>query len=80
MLVISKEQLTEFAEYIIGKCNEPKLDEETWISAKEAATMLGVTKPTLWRWQRENYLVPTKRGSRNQYRKGDIKKLLEGRV
>ena len=82
LLLVTSGQLADFARLIVNECREEQAqaqDEDSWITAKEAAVMLGVTKPTLWRWQRENYLVPTMRGSRNFYRKCDIKKLMEGR-
>jgi len=36
------------------EANAPK--EEIYITAKEAAKMLGVTLSTLWRWDNDKYL------------------------
>ena len=51
----------------------------TIISAKEAANRLSVTLSTLWRWEKEKYLVPIKIGRRNSYRLADILDIIEGR-
>lgn len=52
--------------------------ENTRICAKEAAQRLGVTLSTLWRWEKEKYLVPIKVGKRNTYRLNDILSLEKG--
>ena len=55
-----------------------KARENMLISAKEASERLGVTLSTLWRWEREKYLIPVKIGKRNNYRLGDIMALQKG--
>ncbi len=64
----------EFNERIQAIQNEK--DDEVELTADEVATLLGVTKVTLWRWAKTGYLVPSKIGRRPKYRKGDIKKLM----
>ncbi len=48
------------------------------LTASEVATRLKVSKTTLWRWSRENYLKPLKIGSRSLYRESDVRKIMEG--
>jgi excisionase family DNA binding protein len=50
---------------------------ETYHSPDKVAKMLDVSKPTLWRWRKRNYLVPVKIGGKIRYRKSDVKRLLE---
>lgn len=57
-----------------------KAKENTLISAKEASQRLGVTLSTLWRWEREKYLVPIKIGKRNTYRLSDVLSIMEGGI
>lgn len=47
------------------------------VSAVEVCKMLGITKATLWRWAKLNYLVPVKVGRKNFYRKSDLDALSE---
>lgn len=42
------------------------------LSADEVSKRLSVTKATLWRWKKLNYLVPVKVGRKNFYRKSDL--------
>ena len=37
--------------------------------------MFGITKPTLWSWKNEGYLIPFKVGAKNRYRMSDIKRI-----
>lgn len=54
---------------------EHKAEQEASVSSKQAMEMLGVTKPTLWRWKNEGYLVPFKIGAKNRYRMSDIERI-----
>lgn len=55
-----------------------QIEKEEYLSPKEAAEKLGVSASTLWRWSREQYLVPVKVGRKSLYKQSDINKLLEG--
>ena len=48
-----------------------------YLTTIEVCRLLDVTKPTLWRWQKLNYLVPIKVGRKNFYKSSDIEKLRE---
>jgi hypothetical protein len=56
-----------------GREQQTKQDE--YKTTKEVCKMLGVTKPTLWRWAQIKYLVPVKVGRKNYYRVADIEAL-----
>lgn len=46
--------------------------KEAYLSTEMVCDLLQVTKPTLWRWQKLNYLVPVKVGRKNFYKQSDI--------
>lgn len=52
---------------------------ETYPSREKVMQILDVTASTLWRWQKQNYLVPINVGGKRRYLMSDIKKILEGK-
>lgn len=48
------------------------------ITKQEAAKRLDVTVSTLWRWEKEKYLIPIKVGRRVRYRLKDVLALERG--
>ena len=50
--------------------------QETYLTPDEVAKMLGVSKSTLWRWNKSGYLCHTKCGRKPFYKKSDIDKLM----
>ena len=52
--------------------------KEAYLSTEMVCDLLRVTKPTLWRWGKLNYLVPVKVGRKNFYKQSDIDALRKG--
>ena len=52
--------------------------EEQYLTAKETAKICGVTTPTLWRWNKTNYLKSYKVGGKVRYKLSDVKRIMEG--
>lgn len=52
--------------------------QKEYLTVKETCEVLNVTKPTLWRWAKLNYLVPVKVGKKNYYKASDIESLRKG--
>lgn len=50
--------------------------EKPTVTRKEAARLLGVALPTLWKWAKSGYLIPVKIGTKVLYRYSDIEKML----
>lgn len=50
--------------------------QEAYLTPDEVAEMLGVSKSTLWRWNKSGYLHNTKCGRKPFYKKSDIDKLM----
>ena len=52
---------------------------ERYLTPDDVADMVGVSKNTLWRWEKEKYLIPFKVGRKSRYKLSDVKSILEGR-
>lgn len=53
-----------------------KTKPDTYVTAKEARQLLGVSNTTLWRWEKEQYIVPFRIGVKVRYRLSDIQNLM----
>ena len=56
-----------------------EVKKETYISANQVSNLLGVSKSTLWRWEKENYLVPVRVGNKLRYKESEVKQFMEGK-
>lgn len=52
---------------------------ETYPSREKVMSLLGVCEATLWRWQKNGYLVPLNVGGKRRYKMSDVKRILEGK-
>ncbi len=78
-LTVTPADLKEFAVTIFEQCREeyaPKAQDETYHSRKEVKCLLCVSDATLWRWQKNGYLVPTRVGAKVRYKHSDIVRVL----
>ncbi|MDR2144921.1 MAG: helix-turn-helix domain-containing protein [Tannerella sp.] len=77
--------LKEFAKDIIQQTKREMKDlvvaenTETYISRQRASEMLEVDPSTLWRWAKQDYLVPVSVGGKKRYRMSDINNRLLNR-
>lgn len=82
-ITIGIDQLKEAIDYCITKTRQEfeqgsiEENSETYPTPDEVTRILGVSRSTLWRWARHNYLLPVEIGGKRRYRMSDIKKLLE---
>ena len=60
---------------LITEYTKPK--EEKLLTIKQVAELLGVTEPTLWRWNKEGILKRVKVGNKVRYKESDVNKVLE---
>lgn len=81
MYVISAADLKQFAEDLITSVIQRTRDKDNDILLTRQATaeMLDVTLPTLWRWEREERLLPIHIGRKVRYRKSEVRKILRER-
>lgn len=77
-LIINASDLKVFSDTLINEAVErfAKPKEETYITAEQATKILHVQRNTLWRWEKENYLVPVRFGTKVRYKMSDINKIL----
>jgi hypothetical protein len=79
-ITINAGQLLEVVNYAISKTKsefEAKQAPEQYLTRKQTAEMLEVDLSTLWRWNKQNYLIPVEIGGVRRYRMSDVKKILE---
>lgn len=61
------------------RAQQPQVVEDAEVTVNQAARQLHVTKVTLWRWEKSEYLTPVRIGSKVYYRQSDIDRLKQGR-
>lgn len=49
---------------------------ESYLTAKQTSEKLGVDLSTLWRWERDRYLIPVRTGRKRKYKMSDINSML----
>ena len=82
LFIISKNDIEEIVSKITSKVvyaikEESKANNEDEIlSVSETCNKYGVSKSTLWRWEKSKYLIPVRMGSKCFYKKTDIIKAL----
>ena len=80
-VVVSIADLKEFALNVVAEAmaaKEAEKKEERYLTPDVVADMVGVSKNTLWRWNRAKYLMPIKMGRKSRYKLSDVEKLMEG--
>ena len=80
-ITITPAELEEFALSIIAKMKAEQQEEqhpESYMTPDEVAGVFDVTKNTLWRWDRLNYLKPVRCGRRLHYKRSEVMALLNG--
>ena len=80
-VVVSVADLKEFALNVVTEAMAAMEEktEERYLTPDDVADMVGVSKNTLWRWEKEKYLIPIKVGRKSRYKLSDLKSILEGR-
>jgi hypothetical protein len=74
--------LREFAKDIVQQTKKELEDSvvaqksETYLTRRRTSELLDVDLSTLWRWARQNYLVPVCVGGKKRYKMSDINGLL----
>ena len=50
--------------------------EEKYLSSDDVCKMLNISKPTLWRWEKLDYLIPIRVGGKVRYKSSEVKQIL----
>lgn len=80
-VVVTLADLKEFALNVVAEtmaAKEAEKKQEKYLTPDDVADMVGVSKNTLWRWERDKYLIPIKVGRKSRYKLSDVNKILEG--
>ena len=84
-ITVSAEDLrvffAEVAQQVINqeKAAQAARNADETMTQKEVCKFLNISKSTLWRWERDNYLLPTGRMGRSpQYLKSDVQRIKKG--
>lgn len=77
-IVVTLSDLKEFALAVASEVMEAK-EAYKYLTPDDVADMVGVSKNTLCRWEKEKYLIPFKIGRKSRYKLSDVKSILEGR-
>ena len=79
-IVVNAADLKElFLEWIKEKDSQIQAvkEEDQYLSPNETVSILSITKPTLWRWEKHGFLVPIKIAGKKYYRKSEVDALLQ---
>lgn len=74
---VTAEQLTEFAQYLL--CEARKQESQTgevYLTGERVMEMMSISKTTLWRWKKQNFLVPIRIGGNDRYKMSDIQRII----
>ncbi|MCH5226577.1 MAG: helix-turn-helix domain-containing protein [Muribaculaceae bacterium] len=80
LMMVSPEDFASAVECAVAKAMTNSKPKETYLTVDEAASRLGVSRSTLWRWDKEGYLTKIKRGKKNTYRLSDVERIINGEL
>ena len=81
LMIVSQDDLERVVQNAIDKLLEQRENKpEVYLTAEETAKRLQVDRSTLWRWNKEGYLVSTKVGSKVRYKLSDVERIQIGEI
>ena len=81
LMIVSQHDLEIAVKNVVDKLLEERENKpETYLTAEATAKKLGVDRSTLWRWNKEGYLLTIKIGSKVRYKLSDVERLQKGEV
>lgn len=81
LMIVSQDDLELVVQKAIGKLLDQRENKpEVYLTAEETARRLKVDRSTLWRWNKEGYLVSAKVGSKVRYKLSDVERIQNGEV
>lgn len=83
-VAVTSADLQEFAHTIVERTisemsKTERQESEQYLTCDEAASMLSVSKNTLWRWNKTGYLCPVKVGRRLLYPLSKVNQLFNNK-
>ena len=81
LMIVSQDDLERVVQNAIDKLLEQRENKpEAYLTAEETAKRLQVDRSTLWRWNKEGYLVSAKVGSKVRYKLSDVERIQKGEL
>lgn len=80
LMMVSPEDFASAVENAVTKAMTSFKPKESYLTVEEAAHRLGVSRSTLWRWDKEGYLPKIKRGKKITYRLSDVERIINGEI
>lgn len=81
LMIVSKDDLESVVQNAVDRVLEQREHKpEVYLSAEETAKRLKVDRSTLWRWNKEGYLISNKVGNKVRYKLSDIERIQRGEV
>lgn len=81
LMIVSKDDLEGIIQNAIDKLLEQREHKpEVFLTAEETAKRLTVDRSTLWRWNKEGYLVANKVGNKVRYKLSDVERIQKGEL
>lgn len=80
-LTVPFNDLMQLVDYCVNQGRKMEREgekKEEYLTVKQAEELLKVSKPTLWRWAKNGYLVPSEVGGKRYYKLSDIERIMEG--
>ena len=80
-MIVDEDELKQYVFLAINEALANKIEvrnQETYLTPKEVAEMLGISYCTLWRWNKSGYLCHVKCGRKSFYKKSDVEALMRG--
>lgn len=80
-MFVSQDDLERVVQNAIDKLLEQRENKpEVYLTTEETAKRLQVNRSTLWRWNKEGYLVSIKVGSKVRYKLSDVERIQKGEL
>lgn len=81
LMIVSKDDLENVVQNAVNRLLEKRENKpEVYLSAEETAKRLKVDRSTLWRWNKEGYLISNKVGNKVRYKLSDIERIQRGEI
>ena len=80
LMMVSPEDFANAVESALAKAMTTSKPKEIFLTVDEAVSRLGVSRSTLWRWDKEGYLKKIKRGKKITYRLSDVERIINGEI
>ena len=81
IVVVGLDDLEKWGKSLIEQAiKSVQKDDDKYLTPDEVSDLLKVTRSTLWRWAKSNYLTPRRIGRKPRYLLSDVQRLINDDV